>query len=161
MVPFEGYRDSRGFFCSPFSTSLVNRLNLKEFYVSVSKTIQVGTIRGMHFQDPPFCETKLVAVVQGSILDVVVDLDISKPLEERIKSYEMSQDDDYALFIPQGFAHGYQALTDDVIVLYGLDSSYNRRATRGYSPLSPVLSNMWPKIPRNIKAEDLNWPDLV
>lgn len=129
-------------------------------YVSVSITKHAGTVRGLHFQRDPFSENKLLTVTSGSIFDLVVDLDDSKPLEKRIHTFRLSSHDGQTLFIPRGFAHGFQALSEDTTVIYCLDSKYVEEASCGYSPLSPSLIELWPLTPSNIKSEDLAWPVL-
>ena len=128
--------------------------------MSVSRTKHAGTVRGLHFQMSPFAENKLLTVVSGSIFDVVVDLDDSIPLSKRIYKYKLDSQAGQTLFIPKGFAHGFQSLSDDTTVLYSLDSEYMESATCGYSPLSSCLRELWPTAPMNIKPEDLAWPVL-
>lgn len=128
--------------------------------MSVSRTNHAGTVRGLHFQTSPFAENKLLTVVSGSIFDVVVDCDASIPLSKRIYTYKLDSQAGQTLFIPRGFAHGFQSLTDDTTVLYSLDSEYAESYTCGYSPLSSCLRELWPMVPINIKPEDLAWPVL-
>ena len=135
-------------------------LKTDEVYVSASYTSKTNSVRGMHYQSAPFGEAKLVTVLQGEIFDVVINLDKSLPLMKRIHTYRISSQQPSCLFIPKGFAHGFQTLSDEVIVLYALDSEYNKASTRGFSPLSPTLRGLWPREPENLKSEDLAWPVL-
>ena len=135
-------------------------MNPGEVYVSASVTTNKGTVRGLHFQKQPFSEAKLVSVVKGRIFDVVVNLDMSLPLDERVHTFDLEENVSSCLYIPKGFAHGFQALTDDTVVIYALDSRYNEGATGGFSPLSPSVIELWPQQPVNIKPEDLAWPQL-
>lgn len=102
-----------------------------------------------------------MSVVKGKILDVIVSLDVTLSLEERLHTFDLAENAGSCLFIPKGFAHGYQALTDDTVVIYALDSQYREGATRGFSPLSPSVIDLWPQHPVNLKPEDLTWPQLV
>jgi dTDP-4-dehydrorhamnose 3,5-epimerase len=139
----------------------LSRLESNEVYVSASYTSKANSVRGMHYQSAPFQEAKLVTVLQGDIFDVVVDLDESLPLTERIHTFMISAQKPSCLFVPKGFAHGFQSLSDEVIVLYALDAEYNKASTRGFSPLSQTLKGLWPVEPQNLKSEDLAWPMLL
>jgi dTDP-4-dehydrorhamnose 3,5-epimerase len=114
----------------------------------------------MHFQIAPFQESKLLTVVRGQIFDVLINLDSSLKTQDRIHTFEISANHNSSLFIPKGFAHGYQSLSDDTIVLYALDSKFDKSSTRGFSPLSPGIRELWPHEPINIKEGDLDWPTL-
>jgi dTDP-4-dehydrorhamnose 3,5-epimerase len=164
MIPFltslAKNSDTRGSFASCFPLEQLRRLNLEEVYVSASVTSLATTVRGMHFQAAPFEEAKLITVVQGEIFDVLINLDSSLPLDQRIFTFNISSDSPSCLFIPRGYAHGFQALSDQTIVLYALDSHYDNASTRGFSPLSPDIEHLWPQRPSNIKIEDLGWPSL-
>ncbi len=102
-----------------------------------------------------------MSVVKGKILDVIISLDDTMPLHERLHTFELTENAGSCIYIPKGFAHGYQALTDDTVVIYALDSQYREGATRGFSPLSPSVIDLWPQLPVNIKSEDLTWPQIV
>ena len=101
-----------------------------------------------------------MTVIKGRIHDIIVDLDDTLPLNERIHTFDLAENMGSCLYIPKGFAHGFQALADDTVVVYALDSLYCKSATRGFSPLSPVLIDLWPQEPVNLKPEDLAWPQL-
>jgi dTDP-4-dehydrorhamnose 3,5-epimerase len=152
--------DARGYFSTFFGKRELLRLKQSETYIALSYTNLTNTVRGMHFQEEPYSEAKLLKVIAGSISDILIDLDESLSMNQRIYQYELSESDDYCLYIPRGYAHGYQALTDNVKVLYALDSSFSKLHTRGFSPFSSVLKNLWPIQPENIKLEDLAWPEL-
>ncbi len=158
LIRFNKNVDKRGFFASPFSNSEIKKLNAQELYISISFTNLMGTVRGMHFQTHPFCEAKLLTVLQGSIHDIVINTDQTISKEERIFQFELSDKDNSCLYIPKGYAHGYQAQTDNVLIMYALDSKYSKLNTQGFSPLSENLLGLWPKMPINIKKEDLAWP---
>jgi dTDP-4-dehydrorhamnose 3,5-epimerase len=131
------------------------------FYVSTSDTYKAHTVRGLHFQAGDFAENKILTVTRGAIFDLVISLDESKTLTERIFSFTLEEKDGLSLFIPRGFAHGFQTLEDNTTIIYGLDSEYSSSSTRGFSPLSPVIRNLWPHTPINVKPEDLAWPRLA
>lgn len=160
LVPFQKNLDYRGYFSTPFTKHQINKLNRAEVYISLSSTKLAHTVRGMHFQAPPFSEAKILTVLYGSIFDIVVNLDESLPLEKRIHEFNLSEEDNLSLYIPKGFAHGYQTQSDNVLILYALDSEYSKSNLRGFSPLSKALRDLWPSPPTCIKPEDLKWPQL-
>jgi dTDP-4-dehydrorhamnose 3,5-epimerase len=136
-------------------------MDKRSFYVSTSVTYKAHTVRGLHFQFGDFAENKILSVTRGSIFDLVINLDESKPLTQRISSFNLEEKDGLSLYIPRGFAHGFQTLEDNTTIIYGLDSEYNSQSTRGFSPLSPAIRNLWPHTPINVKPEDLAWPLLT
>ncbi len=159
-MPFTKDWDERGYFSLPFGRRAISKLDSSQVYIALSSTNLAYTIRGMHFQSQPFSESKLLKVISGSILDVVISLDDSLPLSERIHKFNLSEKDEVCLYIPQGYAHGYQTLTDNVQLMYALDSKYSKPHTRGFSPMSLSLATVWPFKPTYLKPEDLLWPQL-
>ncbi|WP_100613697.1 dTDP-4-dehydrorhamnose 3,5-epimerase family protein [Confluentibacter citreus] len=124
--------DERGTFVKTFSNEDFNRkelkFDIKETYYSISKK---NVIRGMHFQLPPFEHKKLVFVIQGSIIDVIVDLRKESITYKKSISIELSANNRKALFIPEGFAHGFKSLEDNTITVYHVSSVYNSGADSG------------------------------
>ena len=160
VIPFDMNVDDRGYFSTPFGKKEINRLKLSETYISLSHTNLAHTVRGMHFQVEPYSEAKLLKVINGSIFDIVLNLDESLPMEQRIYQFKLSEKDNACLYIPRGYAHGYQTQTNNVLLLYALDSTFSKLHTRGFSPLSRSLAALWPAKPVNLKSEDLMWPKL-
>jgi len=152
--------DERGFFSTPFPPENLSLLNPSEVYISISKSNFKHTVRGMHFQKHPFAEAKLLTVLRGSIFDVLIDLSAGKSHSKRIYTYQFNEDRPEVLYIPKGFAHGYQTLAEGTEILYALDSSYDPNSCAGYSPLSVGIKELWPFEPSIIKQEDLMWPTL-
>ena len=126
----------------------------------MAQTNKSHTIRGMHYQAQPFSEAKLLTVLRGSNLDILIDLRALENSQIRIHTFELAADRPEVLFIPNGFAHGYQTLSDHTQILYALDSSYQPSARRGFSPLSSEIKKLWRFEPSMIKEEDLKWPML-
>ena len=125
------FRDDRGYFFESF--------NDKEFRESVCDTTFVqdnqsksckGTLRGLHWQAPPFAQSKLVRVTKGAVIDVAVDVRVGSPTFGKHVSVKLSDENNFQLFIPRGFAHGFIALTDDVIFQYKCDNLYNKESER-------------------------------
>lgn len=160
LIEPKRFEDERGFFESCFDESSMSLLNSSTTYVAKSFTSKIYTIRGMHFQAEPFAENKLITVAKGSILDVVINLDVRLTLTSRIHTFLLDDKSPQTLFIPKGFAHGYQTLEENTLVLYGLDGGYHKASTSGFSPLSPGLEGLWQNPVGFIKPEDLEWPAL-
>ena len=120
------FLDDRGYFFESF--------NDKEFREKVCNTTFVqdnqsksckGTLRGLHWQAPPFAQSKLVRVTKGAVIDVAVDVRVGSPTFGKHVSVKLSDENNFQLFIPRGFAHGFIALTDDVIFQYKCDNFYS------------------------------------
>lgn len=122
--------------------------------VNLSRTSKVGTVRGLHLQTAPHAESKLVGVVQGAILDVAVDVREGSPTRWQHVAAELSADNGRSLYIPMGFAHGFQALTDDVVMLYTMSDYYEPSAEAGYRHDDPVIGIRWPLPVTTISDKD-------
>ncbi|MCM2291452.1 dTDP-4-dehydrorhamnose 3,5-epimerase [Allorhizobium sp. BGMRC 0089] len=122
--------------------------------VNETGTTEKGTVRGLHFQHPPFAEWKLVSCVQGAIFDVAVDLRHGSPTFLRHVAVELSAENGKALLIPAGFAHGFQALSDDVRMIYVHSAPYRAEAEGGLHPEDPRLGIAWPLAISRLSARD-------
>jgi dTDP-4-dehydrorhamnose 3,5-epimerase len=123
-------------------------------------TVKQGTVRGLHFQLPPHAEIKLVSCLRGEVWDVAVDLRRGSPTLLRWHAERLSADNGIALLIPQGFAHGFQTLSDDVEMLYCHSAAYVAAAEGGLNPLDPRLGLPWPLPPAGLSPRDLAHPLL-
>ena len=123
------FKDERGFFYESYNK---NNLNSNIIFVqdNESKSCK-GVIRGLHFQAPPFEQTKLVRCVSGNILDVAVDLRKTSKTYGKYFSIELSSKNNKQLFVPKGFAHGFQVLSEEAIVNYKVDNYYNSKSDSG------------------------------
>jgi dTDP-4-dehydrorhamnose 3,5-epimerase len=117
-------------------------------------TRQAGTVRGMHYQKPPHTETKLVSCLRGELWDVAVDLRPHSPTFLRWHAQHLSADNHCALLIPQGFAHGFQTLVDDVEMLYCHSAPYAPAVDAGLNPLDTRLGLVWPRPIVALSARD-------
>jgi len=117
-------------------------------------TARKGTVRGMHFQRPPHAEMKLVSCVRGEVFDVAVDLRRGSPTFLRWHAERLSADNNRALLIPQGFAHGFQALTDDAELIYCHSAAYDAASEGGLNPRDPRLAIAWPLPITELSARD-------
>lgn len=128
--------------------------------VNESASRFAGTVRGMHFQNPPYSEIKLVTCVAGRILDVAVDLRQGSPTFLNHVAVELSADNACSFLIPEGFAHGFQALSDDVRMIYAHSAPYRAEAEGGLSPTDPRLAIAWPLPVRHLSPRDAAHPQL-
>ncbi|AMC10876.1 dTDP-4-dehydrorhamnose 3,5-epimerase [Lutibacter profundi] len=127
------FNDDRGYFFESFKKNTFE--NFIGYPVNFCQDNEAkstkGVLRGLHYQLPPFAQSKLVRVVKGSVLDVVVDIRKNAPTFGKYIAIEISEENKYQLFIPRGFAHGYVGLSDEVIFMYKVDNYYNQEAERG------------------------------
>jgi dTDP-4-dehydrorhamnose 3,5-epimerase len=123
-------------------------------------TAQRGTIRGMHFQRAPHAEIKLVSCLRGEVWDVAVDLRAGSPTFGRWHAERLSPDNDTALLIPRGCAHGFQALTDNAELLYVHSAAYAADAEGGVDALDPRLAIAWPLPVGEMSARDRGHPRI-
>jgi dTDP-4-dehydrorhamnose 3,5-epimerase len=123
-----------------------------------SVTLNKGSIRGMHYQLPPFEEIKLIRCVQGSIFDVVVDIRKDSPTFLKHFSIELSAHNNILLYVPMGFAHGFQTLTDNCTVLYNHSQIYQPGFESGLMYNDPLLNINWPLTINTVSNRDNNHP---
>ena len=132
--------DSRGSFMESFRSEWFSGVKFIQDNEAVSKK---GVVRGLHFQRPPFAQTKLIRVIEGEILDVIVDLRKSSETFGKVFSVKLSARNKLQLLVPRGFAHGYSTLSDSATVLYKVDQYYNKNYDTGIHPLSQALAIDW------------------
>jgi dTDP-4-dehydrorhamnose 3,5-epimerase len=119
-----------------------------------------ATVRGMHYQLPPSAEAKIISCLRGAIFDVAIDLRQGSPTFLGWHAEILSEHNARSLFIPEGFAHGFQAMDDDCELLYIHTAAYDRGAERGVHPLDPRVGVAWPLAVRNLSARDAAHPEL-
>lgn len=124
-------------------------------------TAKAGTVRGLHFQRPPHAEIKLVTCTRGRILDVVVDLREGSPTFLAHFTVELSEENACSLLIPQGFAHGFQSLTDDVRMVYAHSAPHAAAYEGGLHPQDTVLAIDWPLAVANLSSRDASHPMIA
>lgn len=122
--------------------------------INHTHTAKRGTVRGMHYQHPPHAEMKLVTCIQGEVWDVAVDLRAGTPTFMRWHAEILSADNNRALLIPEGFAHGFQALSDDAVLLYCHSAAHSQEAEGALSVRNPQLSITWPLEMTEISLRD-------
>lgn len=163
IVP-EPITDTRGFFARLFcaKTFAERGLNAHLDQISMSYNARAGTLRGMHLQRPPHAEAKLVRVTAGSILDVIVDVRAGSATYGRWFGAELSAANRKQLYIPEGFAHGFQTLVADTEVLYHISAPYAPEAATGIRWNDPDLGIAWPNTASPVISErDAAWPSLT
>jgi dTDP-4-dehydrorhamnose 3,5-epimerase len=157
IVQSSPHRDARGVFVRLFCAQELQPLlgNRQIVQINHSTTSHAGTVRGLHFQRPPHAEMKMVRCVRGRIWDVAVDLRSGSPTFLQWHAQELAQDDGQMLVIPEGFAHGFQALEPDSELLYLVTASYNPSAEGGLRHDDPRLAIAWPLPARDVSPRDL------
>jgi len=162
VIDLEKREDNRGFFARTFCQKEFTANGLKPLIAqaNVAFNRNKGTLRGMHFQYPPAAETKLVRCTRGAILDMIVDLRPESPTYLQHIAVELSESNYRALYIPERFAHGYQALEDETETSYQVGEFYTPGAEGGLSPTDPALALRWPLPVTEISSKDAGWKPL-
>lgn len=119
-----------------------------------------GTLRGMHYQEEPYGEVKLISCVRGAVFDVVVDLRPNSPTRNRWLGFELTPENMRQVYVPPGFGHGVQSLTDDTEVHYLMSQFYTPNAATGVRYDDPLFRINWPLLPTVISQRDKSWPLL-
>jgi len=160
VIELESFQDERGLFTRAFCQKEFEAIGFHKQIVQInhSVTIQKGTIRGMHYQLPPACETKIIRCVQGKVLDIMVDLRANSSTFMKWHGVELSKENQCMAFIPDGFAHGFQTLTDNSELIYLSTEFYNMKHERGLRFNDPTLEIKWPLPVNVISAKDKSHP---
>jgi dTDP-4-dehydrorhamnose 3,5-epimerase len=163
VVDVEIRMDTRGFFARSFCRAEFEArgLNTTVAQCSIAFSHRRGTLRGMHYQVDPTTEVKLVRCISGAIYDVIVDLRPHSPTYLRHFGVKLSGENRRALYVPEMFAHGYQALTDSAEVIYQVSEMYTPECERGLRFDDPVLRIAWPLAVSEISDKDRAWPLLA
>lgn len=148
--------DERGTFTKYFERELARPHESESSLnsLSIATNIDAGTLRGIHFQISPYQEEKVIICLRGAIFDVIVDLRKGSPTIGKWASIELKSDQPASLFLPKGFAHGYQTLTPDASVLYGLSSEYLPEKARALMFSDGDLNISWPLPVSQISLKD-------
>jgi dTDP-4-dehydrorhamnose 3,5-epimerase len=162
IIDIERREDPRGFFARVFCQKEFADHGLKPVIAqsNVAYNTAQGTLRGMHFQYPPAPETKLVRCTRGAILDVIVDLRPESPTFLQHVAVELTEDNHRALYVPERFAHGYQALVDGTETSYQVGEFYTPSTEGGLRHDDPRLALSWPLPITEMSPKDAAWPLL-
>ena len=162
ILELERREDDRGFFARAFCQKEFEAHGLKPIIAqtNIASNRKKGTLRGMHFQHPPAAETKLVRCTRGAILDIIVDLRPESPTYLRHIAVELNEENQRALFVPERFAHGYQALRDNTDTSYQVGEFYTPGSESGLRHDDPRLGLIWPLPVTVISDKDRAWQFL-
>lgn len=157
------FGDNRGYFFESFSQRDFNSLVRRVRFVQDNESKSCGgVLRGLHFQKPPFAQSKLVRVVRGAVLDVAVDIRRGSPTFGKHVAVELTEDNHRQLFIPRGFAHGFAVLSDEAIFQYKCDNFYAPQSEGAIAWDDPSLGIDW-RIPSDktiLSEKDMRHPTL-
>jgi dTDP-4-dehydrorhamnose 3,5-epimerase len=160
IIELQKIEDARGFFarawCQKEFAALGLNSNMRQCNMSFSS--KKGTLRGMHYQVAPYEEAKLVRCLKGAIYDVIIDLRPTSPTYMQWIGVELTADSYKMLYVPEGFAHGFQTLSDNTEVFYQVSQFYQPGAERGVRWNDPIFGITWPETEHRILSEkDQSW----
>lgn len=155
--------DERGFFARTWcEREFAERgINLRVVQCNISSNRKRGTLRGMHYQAPPHAEAKLVRCTMGAMYDVALDLRADSPTFKEWVAVELTAENLRMLYIPEGFAHGFQTLADNTEVFYQISQCYHPESARGVRWNDPAFGIQWPWNPEVISERDRAYSDFV
>jgi dTDP-4-dehydrorhamnose 3,5-epimerase len=163
VIDIEPHGDERGFFARTFCEREFAAHDLPTRFpqCNLSRNRRAGTLRGMHYAAAPHREAKLVRCTSGAIHDVIVDLRSGSPTRFEWIGVELSAETGRALYVPEGFAHGFLTLTDDVDVFYHMGEFFHADGARGFRWNDPTFKIDWPSAPAVISERDAAYPDFT
>ena len=161
IIRMEKQSDNRGFFARAWCRKEFEArgLTAKVEQMNVSLSLKRGTLRGMHYQLPPAAEVKIVRCTSGSVYDVILDLRAGSPSWGRWLGFELTAGNHTMLYVPQGMAHGFQALTDQAEVSYYVSEFYSPEHERGVRYDDPTFGIEWAEPVTVISSRDAGWPN--
>lgn len=162
VIEPEVFGDNRGWFMETYSKAELFGKGIDADFVqdNHSFSAQKGTLRGLHFQNPPMAQTKLVRCTRGAIIDVAVDIRKGSPNYKKWVAVELSEENKKQVFIPKGFAHAFLTITDDTEVQYSVDEYYSKTCDRSVRYDDPSIGVDWGDIAPILSAKDLSAPLL-
>ena len=163
VLELERRGDQRGFFARTMCVDefAAHGMETEFLQQSISVSAQRGTLRGMHFQHMPYAESKLIRCVRGAVIDIIIDLRPESPSFEKWQSFELNDENMRQLYVPKGFAHGFQTLTDDVEMSYLVAGKYAPAHESGVRHNDPAFDIVWPLPVTVMSDKDKNWPVWV
>lgn len=161
VIDLERVTDERGFFARGWCAKEFSSHGLSPVIVQVNigHSIKKGTIRGMHFQITPYAEVKVVHCSRGSLYDVIIDLRDGSPTRSQWVGVELTANNGRMVYVPEGFAHGYQTLEDETDLVYQTSQFYAKEAAKGVRYNDPTFAIAWPLPVSVVSSGDANWPD--
>jgi dTDP-4-dehydrorhamnose 3,5-epimerase len=163
LVELEKRADERGFFARSWCQKEFSDrgLNARLVQCNISFNKRKGTLRGLHYQAAPHEEAKLVRCTRGSLYDVIVDLRPKSPTFKRHFGLSLTPDSGRMLFIPEGFAHGFQTLEDNTEIFYQMSEFFAPNCARGVRWNDPAFGIKWPITAPIVNERDNSYPDFV
>ena len=163
IIELEMLNDDRGEFARIFCQKEFKKYGLSPNIIqsSISVNTKKFTLRGMHYQKSPHTEAKLVRCSRGLIYDVIVDLRPNSPTFKNWTSIEISVENKKMVYIPEGFAHGFQTLEENTEVIYQMSQFYSPSHSQGFRWNDPSFKIEWPAAPKVISSKDRKFPDFI
>ena len=158
ILNFSKFEDERGFFTRKYCEIQLSRLNFKIKQINYSKNNKKGTIRGLHFLKYPSKEKKIVTCLSGEVFDVIVDVRRNSKTYKKVITIKLSEENSLGVYIPNGFAHGFQTLKNKTNLLYFHSTFYDKNLDSGINPLDKDLNITWPLKVNSISQKDGNSP---
>ncbi len=160
VIDLEKVEDERGFFARTFDEKEFEArgLNARWVQCNISFNKKKGTLRGMHYQAAPYQEAKLVRCTMGALYDVIVDLRPDSPTFKQWAGVELSADNRRMLYIPEGFAHGFQTLIDNTEISYQMSECHHPESAKGVPWDDPAFQIEWPFSQLICSGKDRGWP---
>jgi dTDP-4-dehydrorhamnose 3,5-epimerase len=154
--------DKRGFFLKLFNSKklLKNKIEHKFVEINYSSSYKKNTLRGMHYQVPPFAETKIIKCIKGEIFDVILDLRINSPTFGKWHGEYLNDKNNKMMYVPKGFAHGFLTIKNNTEVLYFVSSPYSKKHEKGLKYNEKKFLIKWPFKISIISKKDNNWPEF-
>ncbi len=154
--------DDRGWFARTFCKEEFSKINLNTEWVQFNHSFsqQKGTVRGLHFQNKPFQEVKLIRCISGEVVDIVVDIRKDSPTFLQHIKMELSENNNKMIYIPTGCAHGFQTIKENTALLYHHSVAYKKTAEDGLNITDPILNLKLPLPINNISERDKSHPYL-
>lgn len=158
----ERRNDSRGFFARTFCKKEFQGKGLLQDFVQCNTSFNSrrGTLRGMHYQEAPYPEVKLVRCTRGAVYDVIVDLRPASPTFRRWVGVQLTEENGASLYVPEGMAHGFQTLVDNSEVFYQMGEYYYPELARGVRWNDTAFAIEWPLENPSLSEKDANYPDV-
>jgi dTDP-4-dehydrorhamnose 3,5-epimerase len=159
VIEIEKIEDERGFFARTFDKNEFSKIGLDSEFIqsSISINNKRGTIRGMHYQNKPYEESKIVRCTKGKIFDVIIDLRPNSKTFKEWFSVELSEENHKMLYVPKGFAHGFQTLENNTKILYNISQFYHPESSKGVRWNDEIFRIKWPLKVSLISEKDLNY----
>jgi dTDP-4-dehydrorhamnose 3,5-epimerase len=162
VIELEPFTDERGWFARTFCKEEFNKIGHQKEWVQLNHSFSKlkGSVRGMHYQLPPSGEIKLVRCIAGAVYDVIIDLRKASPTFLHYFGVELSAENKKMIYVPEGFAHGFQTLSDDSELIYHHSATYVPGVEEGIKYNDPLIDIKWPLALTNISERDSKHPQL-